>query len=383
MKIVIAPDSFKGSLSARQAAEAIKTGLKAVWPGAEYFLYPLADGGEGTVETLVDLAGGQLFEETVDDPLLRKVKAHWGLLSDGVTAVVESAQGSGLARLTLRERDAAVTSSVGTGQLIAKALAHPGLKRLIVGLGGTAFNDAGSGLFSALGVKFLDDRGERLRPGGLDLSRLKTIDITGLNPVLSEIEIIVASDVKNPLNGPNGASFVFGPQKGADAEMVLRLDKALGCFAEIAASQLNRDVANNPGAGAAGGLGAGFMVFTQAIFRSGVEVVLEVGGFENLVAGANMVITGEGCTDGQTAWGKAPAGVNAVAKKHGIPAIIICGSVGAGYEKLYELGVAGIVPMAPGPISLEEVMGRASYYLSQAAERTAHLVKSFSSMSGD
>jgi glycerate kinase len=330
---------------------------------------------------LVDLAGGEIFEEIVDDPLLRPVKAHWGLLSDGTTAVVESAAASGLARLILEERNAAKASSVGTGQLIARALAIPGLKRLIVGLGGTAFNDAGQGLFSALGVRFLDDKGQKLGPGGLELARLKTMDIRELNPVLSNIEIIVASDVKNPLTGPNGASFVFGPQKGAEADMVIELDKALNNFSEIAGSQLGRQVANNPGAGAAGGLGAGFMVFTKAEFRSGVEVVFEVGGFEKLISGANLIITGEGCTDGQTAWGKAPSGVNAAAQKHNIPTIIICGSVGPGYEKLYQLGVAGIVPMAPGPISLAEVMASASYYLSQAAERTAFLIKSFSSFS--
>lgn len=372
MRIIVAPDSFKGSLSAPKAAEAIARGLKSVWSEAELVLFPIADGGEGTVETLVHLGGGSTVEDEAQDPLGRAVKAERGLLDGGKTAVVETAAASGLTLLASGELNAGVTTSFGLGQQIKKAI-EEGAERLIVGLGGSATNDAGAGMLSALGVKFLDSNGQPLHPGGLALRELAEIDASGLLPSFCEIPIIVASDVQNPLIGPQGASHVFGPQKGAGRDEVERLDEALTRFAAIARKNTGRDVANRPGAGAAGGLGAAFMIFSQAEFMPGVELVLKEGRFREKASGAALVVTGEGRSDGQTIFGKAPVGVASLAAELGVPTVCLSGSLGNGYDKLYG-HLAGLMSVAPGPASLEEAMVNAEPWLEAAAERLAHLI---------
>ncbi|MDR3135227.1 MAG: glycerate kinase [Deltaproteobacteria bacterium] len=373
MKIVIAPDSFKGSLSAPETARAIQRGMAKVWPSAEFVLFPIADGGEGTIETLVSLTGGSLFIETALNPLGRPVEASYGFLGDRETAVLEVASACGLTRLSAVELDPARASSYGLGQQMLQAIGR-GAKKLLVGLGGSATNDGGSGMLAALGLRFLDKNGQELPQGGLALGKLDKIETDGLDARLSGIPIVIASDVQNPLTGPNGASHVFGPQKGASPEMAERLDGALGRFASVAKVITGRDIANSPGAGAAGGLGAAFRLFTEATFRPGVEVVLDEGQFDEKAAGASLIVTGEGRTDGQTAWGKAPAGVAARGKPLGAPTVCLSASLGEGYQKIYDKDIAAVMAMIPGPMSLERAMGEAGSLLEGAAERLARLL---------
>lgn len=376
MRIVIAPDSFKGSLSALAAASAIREGFSRVWPEAEYLLFPIADGGEGTVEVLVESGGGVLVRERVSDALGRPVEAAWGLLQDGRSAVVEVAAASGLASLKLEELNPAGASSYGSGQLIKKAL-NRGVRKLIVGLGGSATNDGGTGLMRALGVRFLNADGRELPPGGLALRELSKIDLSGLDERLRETEVIVASDVLNPLCGPEGASAVFGPQKGAGPEMVSALDQALEHYADIAAGQLGLEVKNRPGAGAAGGLGAAFMLFTpNAVFRPGIDLILEEKRFDDLAAGACFIVSGEGRSDAQSAFGKGPAGIIRRGRSLGVPVYILSGSLGEGYEKLYDLGVCGIASSCPGPVGLPEAIRLARPFLTDGAARLAQVIHS-------
>ncbi|MDR1111198.1 MAG: glycerate kinase [Deltaproteobacteria bacterium] len=373
MKILIAPDSFKGSLSALRAAETIRRGLSRVWPGAEFVIFPIADGGEGTVETLVSLTGGRLVTQEAQDPLGRPVMAGFGFLGDGETAVLEVASTCGLTRLSASELDPAGASSFGLGQQIRQALAL-GAKKLLVGLGGSATNDGGAGMLSALGLRFLDRRGRPLPPGGLALADLGGIDAQGLIAELSDIPITIASDVQNPLVGPDGASAVFGPQKGAGPDLILRLDRALARLAEVARDLTGRDVFQCPGAGAAGGLGAAFKLFTQARFSPGVEVVLGEGRFREKAAGASLIITGEGRSDGQTVWGKAPVGVAALGRELGLPTVCLSASLGPGYQKMYDKNIQAIMGMIPGPMALAEAMEQAEPLLEEAAERLARLL---------
>ncbi|MDR1046007.1 MAG: glycerate kinase [Candidatus Adiutrix sp.] len=374
MKIVIAPDSFKGSLSAPEAAEAIRRGLAQVWPEADYCLFPVADGGEGTVEILVDLSGGDLRPEKVQDPLGRTVEAFWGLLGDGRTAVVETAAAAGLTRLENAERDPAVTSTFGLGQLIKKALARPAVERLLIGLGGSATNDGGVGMLSALGARFLDSSGRPIPPGGLGLLELAEIDLSGLDPRLKEVSLIVVGDVQNSLTGPEGASAVFGPQKGAGPDLVRRLDEALSHYARLATRATGRQAAARPGAGAAGGLGAAFLFFTEAEFRPGGQLVLEEGAFRQKAAGADLIVTGEGQSDYQTACGKAPVGVAALGHELGIPTVLLSGALGQGYQDLYRHHIAGMMSLAPGPLDLDRAMAEAPQLLEEAAVRLARLL---------
>ncbi|MDR0622557.1 MAG: glycerate kinase [Deltaproteobacteria bacterium] len=373
MKIVIAPDSFKGSLSAPAAAQAIQRGLARVWPDAEYVQFPIADGGEGTVEALVGLTGGRLVTETARGPLGDPVEASWGFLGDGRTAALEVASACGLTLLGREELDPARASTFGLGEQILGALSQ-GAKKLLIGLGGSATNDGGSGMLAALGVKFLDKNGRPLPPGGLALADLASIERGDDIGRLSDLPIVIASDVQNPLVGPNGASAVFGPQKGADPEMVEKLDLALARFAAVAKDTTGRDVTLSPGAGAAGGLGAAFMLFTEAVFGPGVEVVLNEGAFDGKAAGASLIVTGEGRSDGQTVWGKAPVGVAERGKRLGVPTVCLSASLGEGYQKMYEKNVSAIMAMPPGPMGLAEAMAQAAPLLEDAAERLAKLL---------
>lgn len=374
MRVLVAPDSFKGSAAALAVAQAMARGVRAVFPEAEVLPVPIADGGEGTVEALVVATGGALREATVTGPLGQPVVARWGVLGDGETAVVEMAAASGLPLVPRERRDPRRTTTRGTGELMRAAL-DAGSRKLVVGIGGSATNDGGTGMARALGARFLGPDGAELPEGGAALARLDRVDLSGLDPRLAGAELLVACDVDNPLTGPRGASAVYGPQKGATPEMVRELDAALCRFAERAREATGRDVAGRPGAGAAGGLGAGLLFFTPARLRPGVEIVLEATGFEELARGADLVLTGEGRTDFQTAMGKAPVGVAAVARRHGVPVICLSGGLGDGAEDVLARGIDALASIAPGPMSLEECVARGPELIEAAAARVCRLVR--------
>jgi glycerate kinase len=374
VKIVVAPDSYKGSLSAVAVADAIARGAAAVFPGAQIARVPVADGGEGTVEALVVATGGHVEERTVRGPLGEPVRARWGVLGGAGGAVVEMAAASGLPLVLPARRDPRVTSTYGTGELLRAAL-DAGVRRVVLGIGGSATNDGGAGLARALGVRFLDAAGAELPEGGAALARLDRIDLSGLDPRLSEVELEVACDVDNPLTGPRGASAIYGPQKGATPELVRVLDAALERYAAVARAATGRDVAGRPGAGAAGGLGAGLLFFTPARLRPGVEIVLEAAGFDALVRGADLVVTGEGRTDFQTAMGKAPAGVAAAAKRHGVPVVCLAGGLGDGADDVLARGVDALASTVPSPMTLEEAVLGGAALVEAAAVRALRLVK--------
>ena len=340
MKVLIAPQSFKGSLYALDAAEAIQRGVLEADPAAETVLVPVADGGDGTLEALVNATGGQIFRSIVSGPLGHAVEALWGVMGDGQTAVVEMARPSGLALVPPKRRNPRTTTTRGTGEIIREAL-DKGFTRIIVGLGGSATNDGGAGMASALGAKFLDRRGHLLPPGGAALSRLDRIDVNGLHQGLRDAAIIGATDVTNPLCGPEGASAIYGPQKGASPKVVAELDDALDNFARIVKRDVGIDVLGTPGSGAAGGLGAGLMAFAGADLRSGIEMVCEVLEFDRHLEGADLVITGEGRADESTIYNKAPVGVAQRARVRGVPTVVLAGSLGPGHQALYDHGVAG------------------------------------------
>ncbi|HVI73697.1 MAG TPA: glycerate kinase [Anaeromyxobacteraceae bacterium] len=374
MRVVIAPDSFKGSVSALGVAQAMERGVRAVFPDAEVRQVPIADGGEGTVEALVTATRGRLEQRTVRGPLGEPVLARWGVLGDGQTAVIEMAAASGLPLVPKDRRDPRVTSTYGTGELVRTAL-EAGLAKLVIGIGGSATNDGGTGLARALGVRFLDAAGAELPEGGAALGRLARIDLAGLDSRLASAEILVACDVDNPLTGPRGASAVYGPQKGATPQMVAELDAALGHYARVAQAATGRDVALHPGAGAAGGLGAGLLFFTPARLRPGVDIVLETTGFVELVRGADLVLTGEGRTDFQTAMGKAPVGVAQAAKRHGVPVVCLAGGLGDGADDVLAKGIDALASAVPQAMPLEEAMARGAELVEAAAARACRLIK--------
>lgn len=374
MNIVLAPDSFKGSLSAVAVADAMEEGILSVFPNARVTKVPVADGGEGTVEAMVTATGGQTVLQKVTGPLGNEAEAHWGILGDGKTAVIEMAAASGLALVPASKRDPRITTTYGTGQLIRAALDR-GMCRLIIGIGGSSTNDGGAGMAQALGAKFLDGFGNELPQGGAALSQLSSIDLSGLDPRLLDTEVLVACDVDNPLCGPHGASAVYGPQKGASPEVVAELDRALRNFAEVAKLATGKDVAGVPGAGAAGGLGVGLLFFTRARLEPGVEIVLEAVGFADIVEEANLVITGEGNTDFQTARGKAPVGVARIAKQFNVPVVCLSGGLGGGSDAVLEKGIDALMSIVPGPASLEECLASAGDLLKAAAARLCRMIE--------
>ncbi len=373
MKVVIAPDSYKGCLSALEVAKAMERGVLSVFPAAEVRKIPIADGGEGTVAALVTATNGQLRQAEVTDPLGNKINAHWGVLGDGRTAVIEMAAASGLPLVPKEKRDPRVTTTYGTGELIQAALAE-GLAKIIIGIGGSATNDGGTGMARALGVRFLDAAGREVAAGGGSLAAICQIDTTGLDPRLKNTEIVVACDVDNPLCGTRGASAVFGPQKGATPEMVQQLDAGLAKYASCAKQATGRDVAEKAGAGAAGGLGAGLMFFTPAQLKPGVEIVLDAVGFSDIVRDADFVITGEGRTDFQTAFGKAPVGVAKVAKTHGVPVFCISGGLGEGADDVLAQGIDAVMSICDRPLSLEECMTAGAQLIEPAAARLCRVI---------
>ncbi len=347
LTIAIAPDSFKGALSAGAAAAAIAAGLKCALPRARLRLIPMADGGEGTVDAWIEVTGARRLRARVTDPLGRPIKAAYGFDARRKLAVIEMAAASGLPLLAASERRPLQTSTAGTGLLIRHALDR-GARHIMLGIGGSATNDGGAGAVSALGARFLDRAGRELPPGGGALRRLWRIDLAQIDPRLARSRIEVACDVVNPLHGRRGAATVYGPQKGATPAMVRHLDAGLAQLAKVVRRQLGQDCSSVPGAGAAGGLGFGLLVFCGARLRSGVEMVAESVRLAQRLRGCNLVITGEGRMDGQTVQGKTPVGVATVARSLGIPTIAICGCLGKGYAAVHEAGIAAVFPVAHG-----------------------------------
>ena len=373
MRVVIAPDKFKGSLTALEAAEAMARGLSRVDPSAEIDRVPMADGGEGTVAALVAATGGSYRTVTVTGPLGEPVVASFGLLGDGRTAVLEMASASGLWLVPPALRDPLRATTRGTGQLLLAAL-EAGARRVIVGIGGSATNDGGAGLGQALGFRLLDTHGRELEPGGGELDRLARIERTDQVAVLGSATIAVACDVTNPLCGPQGASAVYGPQKGATPEMVERLDRNLGHFADIVARDLDVAVRDIPGSGAAGGLGGGLVAFAGGRLEGGVNLVIEAVNLRERLHAADLCLTGEGALDGQSAFGKTAVGVARLAHSLGCPTLAIAGSIGPGAEAVLEQGVDAYFSICPGPVHIDEAIERASELLENA---TAQAVRAF------
>jgi glycerate kinase len=372
MKIVIAPDSFKDSLNAQSVADAIALGLAQVWPDAQLVKCPMADGGEGTVESILAACEGQLRRTQVRGPLGVAVDAAWGWLPQSHTAIIEMAEASGLQLVPPGQRDACVSSTFGTGELIHAAL-DAGAQRVILAIGGSATNDGGAGAMQALGVTLLDAQEQTLAPGGLALAQLARIELSEIDPRLANVRFDIAADVNNPLCGPHGASAIFGPQKGASPEQVQQLDAALGHFAELCAQALGKDVKDEPGSGAAGGLGFAAKAFLGAQFQAGVEVVAELVGLADAVKGADLVITGEGRFDAQTLRGKTPFGVARIAREQGVPVIVIAGTLGEGYQDLYAHGIDAAFALASGPMTLEQACAEAPRLLQDRASDIARV----------
>ena len=372
MKIVIAPDSYKGSVSAADAADAIEKGIRRYLPQAEIVKVPVADGGEGTLDSLIAAAGGERVPFTVHGPLGRAVQAQYGLLHQGdeAVAVIEMASATGLTLISSEERDPLKASTYGTGELIKKAL-DDGCRRFLLALGGSATNDGGAGMLQALGLKLLDAEGTPLADGigGGELHRIATIDDSGWDSRVAEASFLIATDVQNPFVGPSGASHVFGPQKGASPDQVEQLDRNLHAWADRIEAHTRISLHDKPGAGAAGGIGGAFLAFFPTSIRRGIDVVIEYAKLAERLQGADLVITGEGQIDFQTASGKTPMGVAQEAQKLGIPAFALAGSVGKGIEALYEVGIQSVRSIVNGPMTLQEAMERAPELLEQAAEQ--------------
>jgi glycerate 2-kinase len=373
MRVVVAPDKFKGSLSAPEAARALARGVESVAPDAAIDLVPMADGGEGTVEALVAATGGTFHKALVSGPLGLPVRAQFGLLGDGRTAVLEMAAASGLALVPPDRRDPSGTTTRGTGELLLAAI-EAGARRVIVGVGGSATNDGGAGLGQALGVRLLDADGRDLGPGGGALAGLDRIDPSGLDPRLDGIEVAVACDVDNPLCGPRGASAVYGPQKGAGPAMVALLDANLDRFARIVARDLGRAIRDLPGAGAAGGLGGGLVAFASGRLEPGVSLVIDAVGLADRLRGADLCLTGEGAIDASSAFGKTAVGVARLARALGCPTLALAGTIGPGAAAVLDQGIDAYFSICPGPIPLGDALSRAGALLEVAA---AQAVRAF------
>ncbi len=369
MRIIVCPDSFKGSLSSMEVADAIERGIRSI-TGADARIHkiPLADGGEGTVDALVGAKDGRVCTARVMDPLGREIEAFYGILDASVVAVIEMSSASGLCLLSDNERDPLITSTYGTGQLIEAALKAGALK-IVIGIGGSATNDGGAGAMTALGARFLDANGRELPPGGAALIDLDRIDMSGFRFPVGRVEVEVACDVTNPLCGPMGASAVYGPQKGASSEMVEQLDAALARYAEVIKRDLGEDIADMPGAGAAGGLGAGLAAFLGAKLKSGIDMVLDVAGFDEALTSADLVITGEGRIDEQTAYGKTIGGVLKRASAAGVPVVAIAGSISGDLTALHDAGLTAAYSITSESVSVEYAMSHASELIEAMAAK--------------
>lgn len=374
MKIVVAPDSFKDCLSAKKVAENIAKGIYSVFPNAEIIKIPISDGGEGLLDALVEPSGGRLVSVSVKDPLFRNINANYGVLGDGTTAVVEMATASGLELLKENERNPLITSTFGTGQLINDAL-DKGCTKIIIGLGGSATNDGGVGMIKALGGKFLDKEGNEIDNGGAALKNLYTIDMSNLDKRLLDCEFVGACDVSNPLTGSEGASFVYGGQKGGNLSDLKLLDDSLIKYASVIKSNLGIEVNVIEGAGAAGGMGAALLAFFHAKLFRGIDLIIDALQIENSIRTADLVFTGEGKIDTQTLYGKTISGVAKVAKKHNIPVVVITGKVGDNIQEIYRHGVSAIFSIVNKPMSVEESIKNANMLIQSCVKNVMRVFK--------
>lgn len=376
LKFVLAPDSYKNSASAIEICEAMEVGIRRVFPDSEVIHVPMADGGEGSTEAIVNATGGKFIKKTVQGPLDEQVEATFGIHGDGETAVIEMATASGIQLVTKEERNPYNTTTYGTGELIRHSLDN-GIKRIILCIGGSATNDGGVGMAQALGYQFKDKNGEEIKRGGIHLKDIVSIDSSNVHKDLFSCEIFIASDVSNPLTGPEGASAVFGPQKGATPEMVTALDAALSNLDQVIASEMGKEVGAIPGAGAAGGLGAGLLAFTNATMQRGVDLVVEATDLQAKLADADYCFTGEGQIDFQTKYGKTPYGVLQAAKEvdEEIKVVAICGSIGEGVHELYELGFDGIFGTIPAIVDFDMAIKNTKHNVTRISEAVTRLLK--------
>lgn len=373
MNILIAPDSFKDCMSAWEVAIALGRGIKKILPDAVLVMVPMADGGEGTVESVIDATGGKRIEIPVMDPLMRKISSFYGITGDGRTAVIEMAAASGLELLEPEERDPWITSTYGTGQLIANAL-DQGCKKIMLGIGGSATNDCGAGMAEALGVEFSGRFGKLTARGGGALGEVESVHLEGLDGRIAGTTFVVACDVNNPLTGPQGASAIYGPQKGADGAMVEKLDRNLTHFAGVIENQFGKKISQIPGSGAAGGLGAGMIAFLDATLMKGFPLIAELTGLEEKIRQADLVITGEGKMDAQTQFGKTPLGVAQLAKKHGIPVIGVAGTLEEDAGVLYQEGFDLLLSIQEKPGDLATALSSAEPLLERTGERIGRIM---------
>lgn len=372
---VLAPDSFKESMTAKEVCEAMERGIRKADPSIACIHVPMADGGEGTMQSLMDATGGTVHAVTVKGPLGAPVEAYYGITGDGEAGVLEMASASGIQLVPPEERNPLAATTYGTGQLISACLDH-GVRRLLIGIGGSATNDGGAGMVQALGGRLLDSSGQELGFGGDELGKLDRIDLAGLDPRLKGVKVEVACDVTNPLCGPEGASHVFGPQKGAMPEMAEALDRHLRHYAEVIRRQLHVDIACVPGAGAAGGLGAGLMAFLNGTLKKGIELVVEYTRLEEKIKAADMVWTGEGSIDFQTRYGKTPFGVAEAARRHHKPVVALAGRVGDGIEELYPSGIGSVFGIMKGASTLAEALAKGPENVEKTAESIVRLMRS-------
>jgi len=374
-KIVIAPDSFKGNITSLEVASCLEKGVKRVLPKVKCVKVPMADGGEGTVQSMVDAAKGKFVSKRVKSPTGKLITAKYGWLAKDRTAVIEMAEASGLPLVKGREKNPLKTTTYGTGQLILDAI-NKGAKKIIIGIGGSATNDGGVGMAQALGVRFLNANGKEIKElgsGGM-IAKVSGIDTQAIDPRVAKTKIVVACDVENPLFGKKGASHVFGPQKGATSKMVLQLDENLKNLSKLMKRDLKQDVGRMPGAGAAGGLGAGLVAFAGAKLESGVKIVLQATNLAKYIKGADLVLTGEGRVDFQTAFGKTPSGVAKEAKKYNIPVIVIGGALSDDARQVFDHGIDGIESAAAKDMSLEQAILNSKQDLANAAERVIRMI---------
>ena len=375
MKLIFAPDSFKGSLSALESCDILERVAARHFPGAETISVPVADGGEGTVDALLRAMGGERRQMQVSGPIFEPVTATWGMLSDGATAVMEMAQASGLPYVPQDKRDPRNATTLGTGEMLAEAI-RQGARKILIGIGGSATNDGGIGLLTALGAVFTDAAGKRVSPVGGALATVAHADFSGLMPELRQTQITVICDVTNPLLGENGATFIYGPQKGATEAIRDELEAGMAHYAKVVQDALGRDIASFPGAGAAGGLGAARGGVLGATLKSGIDAVLDAVDFDKKLDGVSLAVTGEGRIDEQSVrFGKVPVGVAKRCAARGIPTVAIVGGIGEGAEGLYELCESTIQTTVSGPMSLEKAMQDAPALYEQAADRLMRAIR--------
>ena len=374
MKFILAPDSFKESMTAKEACISMENGIRKVFNDDTCIHVPMADGGEGTVDALIESTDGNLHEVEVTAPLGNKVKAKFGILGDGKTAVIEMAEASGIHLVKLENRNPLLTTTFGTGEIIRYAL-DMNIERIIIGLGGSATNDGGVGMLQALGASFKDSDGKEIALGGGALKDLCTIDLSGFDKRIYGVKIEVACDVKNPLTGENGASFVFGAQKGGNKETLEELDSNLKHYAEVVKRDMGKEIDKVEGAGAAGGLGAALIGFCNGKLESGIDLVIKYSNLEEKVRNADFVFTGEGSIDFQTKFGKTPIGVAKIAKKYNIPVIAFGGRIGEGIDELYSLGIDSVIGITPGVISLDEALRKGKENLEISTENVVRMLE--------